>query len=349
MATNAAVVDGRVTLFDFHKELGAKGDMLPVVETLNQTNDVFQDAPVTPSNAMLGHTTEFRTGLPAISVGAFNRGTPKSKETAEQHQETIATFKTRVEIDLEFKRKLGAEKFNIKKMNAAQARAEAFSQFVAGKLLYGTVAGAGGDLSTFDGFITRMPVLQAPRPGSNGSQVVSNGVVAGGDGTSMLIVDWHPTRGCHLIYPEGSENAGLTAKVLGDDETGLPVFDADGNSFNAAVTEYIWDVGLAVEDPRRMARIPNIDISDAQLGNQATQFQLLDTLDRVLGLMPKAVGRRCIYACPDLITALSLQVRHASTTLLISMDEYLNTEVLMYKKIPIRRIDQFSISEGTVS
>lgn len=344
------VIDGRTTLLDFQKELGSKGDMLPVAETLDQSNEILQDAHVTPSNAMLGHTTEFRLGLPAITVGAFNQGIPASKETAEQHEETIATFTTRVEVDLEFRRKLGDAKFQQKKMNRGRAVAEAFSQFVAGKLLYGSVTGAGG-LATFDGFITRMPNLQQPRPGPSGtgSQVLSNGIVSGGDGTSILIIDWHPTMGCHLIYPEGSASAGLVAKVIGDDEIGLPVNDADGNSFQAAVTEYRWDVGIAVEDPRRMGRIANIDINDALLADLATQTQILDSIDKTLMLMPKAIGRRCMYMPPDLQTALAMQIRHTKSALLMDYDEYLKEKVLSYRGIPMRRVDQFSVSEGTVS
>jgi len=285
-----------------------------------------------------------------VTIGQFNQGIPASKETAEQHEETIATFTTRVEVDLEFRRKLGPEKFNAKKASRGRSVAEAFSQFVAGKLLYGSVTGAGG-VTTFDGFLTRMPNLQAPRPGPSGtgSQVISNGTVSGGDGTSILIVDWHPTMGCHLIYPEDSATAGLVAKVIGDDETGLPVLDRDGNSYQAAVTEYRWDVGIAVEDPRRMARIANIDVTDALLGNLATQTQLLDSIDNTLKLMPKAIGRRCMYMAPDIQTAFILQVRHTQTALLMTLDEYLKEQVLTYRGIPMRRVDQFSISEGTVS
>jgi hypothetical protein len=125
-----------------------------------------------------------------------------------------------------------------------------------------------------------MPSLQQPAPGSSGSQVWSMGSVVGGDGTSMYIVDWQADRGCHWIYPAESASGGLIA----DDKGEIPVNDVDSNPFFAAVTEYMWAIGLAVEDPRRIARIANIDVSDANLGASATQGQLSDKLIDVLSL-----------------------------------------------------------------
>lgn len=344
MATS--VIDSRATFLDIQKLLGPNGKPMPVAEVLNQVNTMLQDAPITKSNAELGHRVDFRLGLPQISTGKVNQGIPKSKSTTEQHNESMGLFVARSEVDLKHKHILGEEKFAYKRAKDDLAYAEAFSQYVASQLLYGSIL---ADDATFDGFLTRMPNLQRPLPGNNGSQILSNGTVVGGDGTSILVVDWHEDRGCHLIYPEGSKSGGLTQIDYGD-MPGISVNDADGNGFQAAVTEWIWNIGLAVEDPRHMGRLANIDISDASLGAQATQAQIIDGLLDVLSLMPSPEGmKRVAYMHPLLLTAFHKQLIHTSSTLLIHMEEYLGKPTPHLGDMPFRRMDQFLTSEGTVS
>ena len=58
------------------------------------------------------------------------------------------------------------------------------------------------------------------------------------------------------IYPRGSK-AGLTKKDLGETDA----VDFEGNKFRVVETLFSWDVGLTVADPRRVAAIRNIDVS----------------------------------------------------------------------------------------
>ena len=342
------VQDGRNNFLDIQKMLGLDGKPLPIAETLNQVNVALQDAPVTPSNQPLGHTVTFRRGLPAISTGKINQGIAKSKTTTGQSQDSIGLFTARNETDLKIRHVSGDDAFLMERAKTEIGYAESFAQYLSGQLLYGSIL---TDESSFDGFITRMPNLQRPLPGpnGNGSQIVSNGTVAGGDGTSIIIVDWHPYRGCHLIYPANSKSGGLTA-IQYDMELGIPVTDANGNTFQAAVTEWLWAVGLAIEDSRRMARLANVDIADARLGAQAQQAQIVDSLIETCSLMPQEEGfQRVAYMHPLLLSAFTKQTIHTATTLLIHMDEYLGHMTPHYGNMPFRRMDQFLTSEGTVS
>lgn len=337
------MADTRLTFLDFIRQLGPNGeDLLPVAEVLNQVNAPLQDGPYTPSNAPLGHRVTFRSGLPTVTTGKVNKGVSRSKSATEQRTESMALFVGRAEVDVKQKAMWGESVFNMKRAGEDQAFAEAFSQFVATQFLYGTIT---TDEGTIDGLATRMPSLQQPAPGTSGSQVWSMGAVVGGDGTSMYIVDWHPDRGCHWVYPESSATGGIVADNKGE----VPVTDVDGNPFFAAVTEYMWAVGIAVEDPRRIARIANIDVSDANLGASATQGQITDKLIDVLSYMPSPDGfNRVIYCQARLWAAFRKQTLGKSNALL-TMEDYLQMPVPHFDGIPIRRCDQISISEGTVS
>lgn len=340
------VTDSRLTFLDFQRQLDPTGTkLMPVAEVLNQVNAPLQDGPITKSNADLGHRVTIRTGLPVVSTGKVDKGIAKSKSTTEQRTESMAMFVGRSEIDRRNMDLYGVEKYKLKRASEDITFSEAFSQYVALQFLYGTIA---SDEATFDGIATRMPSLQAPQPGASpqGAQVWSAGAVSGGDGTSVYIVDWNADRGVHWIYPEESQTGGLQVR----NHDNVPVNDADGNSFFADVSEYIWNIGIAVEDPRRIARLANVDDSDANLGAANTQGYIVDKLVRILARMPSSDGfNRVMYAHSDILAAFELQIMNKTAPLFLTRAEYLGKPTLMFHGYPLRRIDQASLSEGTVS
>jgi len=338
-----AVTDGRITFIDFMKTLDPSGTkIMPVAEVLNQSNPLLQDGPILASNADLGHRVTIRTGLPAVSTGKIDKGVPRSKSTTEQRTESMALFVGRSEIDVRQKLTWGVEKYNRKRATEDLAFAESFAQFITLQALYGSV---NSDEGTIDGLATRMPNLQQPTYGVGASQVWSKGTVVGGDGTSAFIVDWGE-RGVHWIYPVNSPSGGLQNM----DRRDVPVTDVDGNPFFADVTEYDWNIGLAVEDPRRIARLANIDISDAALGTGMTQGRIVDSIIDVLGAMPSKTGfNRVIYVPGRIKVAFVKQIANMGAGVPLTMEQYLGELTPHYAGVPIRQVDQISLSESTVS
>jgi hypothetical protein len=338
-----AITDGRITFMDMVRGLGPDGKSVMVVaEVLNQTNPMLQDGPITPSNADLGHRVTLRSGLPTVTTGKIDKGVPRSKSATEQRNESMALFVGRSEIDVRQKKVFGQTKYNQKRASEDLTFAESFSQFITGQALYGSV---NADEGTIQGIATRMPALQQPNYGVGASQVWSKGSVVGGDGTSIYIIDWGE-RGVHWIYPESASNVGLDSADKGEHQ----VNDADGNPFFADITEYNWQIGIAVEDPRRIARLANIDISDAALGTGMTQGRLADSLMDVIGAMPPADGyNRIIYAPGRIAVAFNKQISNLGAGVPLTMEQYLGKKIPHILGVPIRQVDQISLSESTVS
>jgi hypothetical protein len=339
-----AITDGRITFLDFMKATDPTGTrIMTVAEVLNQNNPALQDGTMLPSNADLGHRVTIRTGLPVVSTGKINKGVPRSKSSTEQRTESMALFVGRSEIDVRMKKTFGMAKYNLKRASEDLTFAESFAQFITQQFLYGSI---NADEGTFDGLATRTPALQTPGPGVGASQVQSMGSVVGGDGTSMFVVDWGE-RGVHWIYPQqDSANGGLEQH----DMQAHQVTDADGNPFFADITEFDWSIGIAVEDPRRLARLANIDISDANLASP-TQGRLTDALAKVIGRMPPKAGyNRVIYAPLSLMIGFQTQAYNVGAGVPLTLGEYLGErDVPHFLGVPIRQLDQFSLSEGTVS
>lgn len=343
MAT--AVFDTGYSWLDFQKQLAPDGKgFLPVAEVLSQTNAPLQDGPATPSNALIAHRVTMQSALPAVSLGKFDQGVPFSKGATEQRTETMALFQTKNSIDNKYRKVWGA-KFDEFRFRKDRPFVEAMSQKVALHVTYGE-QGAQQDEGSFDGFAIRMAALQQPNPGSNGSQVWSKGTVSGGDGTSMYVADWNADMGVHFIYPENDPSGGLDVKSYED----VNLTDKDGNQYFGTVTEFYWATGIAVEDPRRIARLANIDLSDANLGGANTQGNIANALVDVLTGMPDPMGfNRVIYCHNRILAAWEKQLMDKQNPLFITMEEYLGRKIPHFHGYPLRRLDQISTAEGTVS
>lgn len=339
--------DAALTFYDFQRLLDPTGlKQMPVVEVLNQINAPLQDGAITPSNGILGHRIEIRASLPTTSRGQLNRGVPKSKGTTEQRNEQIGMYVSRGAVDQKQRMVWGDDAFAGMRVTQNRAAVESMSQFVAGEFAYGNSSSQtdGG----FDGLAARMSTLAQPTPGSNGSQVWSKGTVTGGDGTSIYVVDWDPDAGCHWTYPM---NAAASGGLHIEEKSDVPINDENSTDpYFAAVTEYTWMIGLAVEDPRRIARLANVDASDANLGGVATQGLIADNLVKLLAYMPSPLGfNRVMYCHASLLAAWDLQIMGKTSPLYLTEEEYLGERVPHFKGIPIRRLDQISLSESTVS
>lgn len=338
-----AITDGRITFTDFIRALGPDGKSIMVVaEVMEQSNPLLQDGPILKSNADLGHRVTVRSGLPTVTVGKIDKGVPRSKSATEQKTESMALFVGRSEIDVRNKQTFGEEKYRRKRASEDLSFAESFSQFVTLQALYGSV---NADEGTIQGIATRMPALQQPAYGVGASQVWSKGTVTGGDGTSIYIVDWGE-RGVHWIYPEASTTGGLQSLDKGEHQ----VTDVDGLPFFADVTEYDWSIGIAVEDPRHIGRLANIDISDATLGTGMVQGRLADSLMDVIGAMPAPNGmQRIIYVPGRIGVAFNKQLNNLGAGMPLTVEEYLGKRMLHFQGSPLRQVDQISLSESTIA
>lgn len=336
---------GALTWFDLQTQLAPDGKgLLPIAQVLNQINAPLQDGPITPSNAALAHRVTMQTALPAVSLGKFDQGIATSKGTTEQRTDAMALFVGANTIDNKYRRTMGA-KFDEFRFRQDQPFMEAMSQKVALHYVYGE-QGAQLDEGSFDGLAARMGTLQTPAPGTNGSQVWSKGAVVGGDGTSVYVVDWHPDMGAHWIYPENDTAGGLDMKSYEE----FPITDKDGGTYVGTRTEWAWAIGLSVEDPRRIARLANVDTSDANLGGLNTQGNLVNGLVDILSYMPSKIGfNRVIYVHARIEAAWWKQLLDKGAPQYITQQEYLGENTLHFAGCPIRRLDQISLSESTVS
>lgn len=342
MATN------RKTLLDIMMGLDPNGNPALVMEVLARMWPMLLDAPAVASNAIMGNEVTIRTGLPTVNLIAHNEGIPVSKSSKTKRVDTIGFFGGRSEVDAKIAFTHGMDRVKAEREKENAAFIEAFGQAVITYLLYGD---ENIDSRSFTGLAPRMASLSSSL---SGSQVKSMGSVSGGDGTSLYIVDWGD-RGAQLIYPKDGELSGQGGGKLAAaglrviDKGAIEVMDAVNNPFDAYVTEYQWAVGLTVNDPRHIARLANIDLSDANLASP-TQGSLYDALGDLLVNMGDAAGMQRVIYCPrPLYSAFMKQANNKVANGGLTREEYLGKLVPHYWGYPIRFVDAIATNESTVS
>lgn len=325
----------RANLLDLAKELDPNGSPAMIAEVLNETNPIVQDAPVYPSNAMMGNRVTLRSSLPTVPWGKLNKGAIRSKSSVRQQVDAIGYLHGLSEVDARHRKILGEAAFNRHRWLEDKTFIESMNQTVASTILY-------GDEKTNPlGFTGLAPRLATLNPDTiTDSRVRSMGTVTGGDGTSIYVIDWSEDT-CHLTYPMNSSTVGLEVEDLGKQR----VDDVDGNPFTAYVTEFHWMVGLTVKNPRHIARLANIDVSDANVASPTQGTLIYAMIDLLVG-MPQQKGTRVAYTDRRIVGAL---MKQAKTNAEVSIAEWQGQQTPHILGIPVRALDQISIAESTVS
>jgi hypothetical protein len=325
----------RITLLDIARQTDPDGSIAQIVEVLDQYNPILQDAPAMPGNAPMGNRVTRRSSLPSVAWGKINEGVTRTKGSVGQVLDTIGMLVALSEVDARIEKIHGSDKLNRVRWGEDKAFLEAAAQEVASTFLYGN------ELSSESSFTGLQPRLTTLATAITGSQVRSHHASpSGSDYTSIYVIDWGEDY-CHVIYPEASQ-AGIDSEDLGKQR----VNDKDGNPFMAFCTEYTWMIGLTVKDPRRIARLCNIDVSQALAD---TTTLLTDSLIKLVnGMPPKSGANRVLYCSRNILSALELQIQSKSNVL-FSWGEYLGEKTLHFKGSPFRFLDQMSEAESQVT
>lgn len=338
----ATLSSGQLTLADYSKRMGPDGKIAPIAEMLSQQNEILEDVVYIEANQPTSHVSTIRTGLPSVYWRQYNAGVPSSKSTTAQITEPCAMLEARSHIDAKLLM-LNGNSAGFR-LSEESPFIEAMGQEMVGKFFNGNV---GTDLKTFSGLATRFSSTTA---GNGGNVILGGGT--GADNASMYLVVWGEQT-VFAPFPKGSR-AGLMTRDLGEES----VQDANGGWFQAARSLFQWDAGLVVKDWRYVVRIANIDASD-WVGVTGTQASTAST--NVIKLMMRAIaripnlsmGRAAFYCNRSIQEGLMIQALEKSSSALAikpAMSQFgASMNQLEFMGIPVRRVDQLSVTESLVS
>lgn len=334
-----ATIGGRYpTLFDAARMSDPKGEIMPVVEILEENNAMIEDAPFFACNNGRVNITTTRTGIPEGTWRELYKGVAQEKTETQQVVDTCGLLASYCDVDQK-----EAELQRSGRAAYLTAINEGFIQGLGNTIQYTALY---GNEKTSPAKFTGL----APRYGkiSTDSKKIGYNVIDGGgagaDNTSMWVVEWGK-RSLHFIYPEGSK-AGLQKEERGV----IDVSDADGKPYPVYRTYYSWDIGLSVVDWRYCVRIANIDVSDLASAGESSYSgaNVLNLLIKAFGRFPSMrMGTRVIYANETVITALNLLIANHKTAAL-KIEEIGGKPTTTFWGNPIKKVDSIGVDEARI-
>lgn len=332
------------SLIDAHKG-NAPGT---VAEILMQQNPILDDAIVTTCNMDAVHRHMIRTGLPSTAWGRLYQGTPQSKSTVQQVDDTTGFLEASSAIDTRLL-KLAPDPAKQRLVDSAPFL-EAMNQEMAAGIFYHDTATTP---EKFKGLSARYSsytssALVDPRSPKAADQVIHGGG-SGADNTSIWFVTWgdHATS---LLAPKG-----IPTGIVVEDKGEQRVLDASNNPYYAKETYFAWHIGMFIKDWRYNARIANIDVSDMLAGSvdlwalmRKAYYRLQSR--RIIGQS----SRIAIYMNRAVLEILDAQ--STDRALLTANPNYTGLghaqvegkEVRTYRGIPIRETDALLNTEALV-
>lgn len=331
MATNTFSRENLLTA----ARMTANQEIIDVAEVLNETNQVIQDAHVERANEMTSHLVSRRTALPTVTWVKVGNGWTATTGLVQQARETIGQMKSRYQCPQDVMR----YQPNPGKYRQQQERPhmESMAQEFANTLFYGGIDPTGPTLASvpeeFDGLSTRLTTLST----TTTTYVANNGDSAASDDTSMWFIQWGPGR-VYLVYPRNTGTAGITKE-----DKGLQLVAGD-NSQNlwAYITEFAWDVGLAVEDGRCVKRLANISSTSGDAFT-LNEDRIIETLNDFEGTAPID-----IYCNKTIFTQLQILAKDKANVHWGPEDPFGRPQ-LMFLDSRLRRCDAIRNDEASLS
>ena len=337
-----ALGDNNPTLLDLATRSDAMGNIMTVVEILNEVSEILDDMTWVEGNLPTGHKTTVRTGIPQPTWRKLYGGVQPTKSRTAQIIDTTGMLEAYAEID----KALADLNGNTAafRMSEDKPHIEGIHQELSDTIFYGNET---MKPEAFTGFAARYNDLSA----ENADNIIDAGGT-GADNRSIWLIGWGPET-CHGIVPKGS-TAGLQQQDKG--QVTIEDVDGAGGRMEAYRTHYRFDAGLTVRDWRYVVRICNIPKSDLSItyvpatGKFETGPNLSELLFQAMELIPNmGMARPAFYMSRDIRTVLRQQTAAAVQGSVLEYERVGGKLVASYQGVPLRRVDALSSDEAQVT
>ncbi len=323
------------TLLDVAKQLDPNGKIDKLVEILNMTNEVIDDAVFIEANGATGHRTSIRAGLPTPTWRKLYGGVQPSKGTAVQVTDSMGMLEAYAEVD----KALADLNGNTAafRLSEDMAHIEGMNQEFASTLFYGNET---SEPEAFTGFAPRFNDQSA----ANGENILTSAATPdNADNASIWLIVWGPNT-AHMLYPKGSV-AGL--QITDKGQVTIENVDGAGGRMEAYRTHYRWDAGLCVRDWRYVVRM-NFDLEDVIAAGSSGPV-LAELMGKAMRRIPSlGMGRPAFYANRDVLDAIDLQANYKANMAFQTIEDAQGKMVQTFRKIPIRRCDALLSTESGI-
>lgn len=319
------------TLVDLANQISPDGDLLTIAEILARDNPILQDGPWMEANNTFAHKIVRRLSLPSGTWRELNAGVAVETSKSVVVNEAIGMLETYAESDKDLVDAAPSPKQF--RMNNAMGFLEGLSQTLATAIFY---ADASLDPQKPTGLSPRMASLAAT------TNVIGEGGASANVQTSAYIVQWGVGK-VYMMYPRG-DSAGLGIKHTDKGQVTLSSATtavASSAQYEGYRDHFQVKVGIAVENPRCIARLANIDIT----GNSIDEDNLITLLNR----MPNEGAGASIYVNTSVKTQMEIALKDKANVNFTTDNGLGGVPVLKFRGNPVRRCEAIVQTEAVLT
>ncbi len=303
-------------------------DAFTIIETMSMTNTMLQELPAIMANDGAVHTYLKRLSYPGGEHRIYNEGIGARSSQTETGQDWITMLEAFSDVDEALARHSGNP--NALYQSEALAFLAGMGIDQADDLIYGSHA---ANKAEIDGLATRLPSIDGEHCldfGGTGSSLTSIYLIAAGP------------KACHLIYPKGSNSAGVKREDLGVKR----VSDQNnaGKSFMAHTDHFIAEYGISIEHPDSVIRIANIPISL----NESGRKDLIELILRQQKRLTKGVVNTVLFGNQDMTYQIERAGREAQVVVYPDTDIF-GKPIVSINGLKIREQDAILSTESQVT
>lgn len=313
-----------VTLADF-EGLSSDKPIRQLIHTIRDYHGFFDQAVIQRGNDGTGDRGKVVTSYPDGQVRGFNEGWDAETVTGADVRYAASMIRSRSEVDVSLLKTRAPAEQAAYRLRTDEGFMRGLSRRVLRQVLYGSPTTNARECTGIFNIVT-------PTNEAFADRIINAGGTTASKQTDILLMNWDPAS-TYLFYPENGSNAGLTVDNMGEQYA----FDKNGKRFRAMITEFGWDVGVALYDPQRVVRIANIDSTKLSKKN-TTGPDLIDLMIQALERLPdEQQGRVAFYMNDNVRSFLARQIVNKDNVML-SMDEVAGRKCMTFRGVPIQRL-----------
>jgi hypothetical protein len=295
-----------------------------IIECLTQTNEILMDMPVLEANNGTVHTIVRRETLAESMARRYYEGTSAVATQTATITEPTQMWQAWSEIDVDLADHTG-DPAGLRKtdsigilngMGIQQAR----------DFIYGSRQGSGG--KDIDGFATRLAKID--------NKNVFDAGGTGNDLTSLYIAAMGE-RFLHLMYPRGFGTVG----VRQEDKGKQTVMDGSAKKYEVYQTLFKSQYGIALEDPRSLIRIANIE-------KDTDPEELILLILQILRRMPNGASTYVLYGnftIRDIIEKAAIE----KSNVIYSTEDPWGRPLTMLRNLRVRTVEAILDTEAQIT
>lgn len=313
-----------ITLMDF-ESLTSDKPVRHLMHTIRDYTGFFDQAVIQRGNDGFGDRGKVVTTYPEGQTRAFNEGWDAERVTGADVRYRAAMLRSRSEVDKDLYNSRSEKERAAFRMRNDEAFMRGLARSVLKKVLYGNSVTNSRD---------PMGILNILSPTNEAfaDRIINAKGTTENKQTDILLINWDAAS-TYLFYPENGSNLGLKVENMGEQYA----LDSNGRRFRAMITEFSWDIGCALYDPKKVVRIANIDTTKLTKKN-TTGPDLIDLMMDALERLPdEQQGRVAFYMNDNTRSFLARQITNKDNVLL-GMDEVAGRKCMTFRGVPIHRL-----------